>query len=91
MRGVRRLNRNWQRCRDEKRKCEQKRSEHAAHENLQGGRCRLWNHASKMTFKTGVFVAVVLALAFIVYRSCAGRSLNVDPDAREEIEKAKRR
>jgi hypothetical protein len=44
-----------------------------------------------MTFKTGVFVAVVLALAFIVYRSCAGRSLNVDPDAREEIEKAKRR
>ena len=41
-----------------------------------------------MTLKTGVIAAVVaLALGFIVYRSCAGRGLNVDPHARE----AKRR
>jgi len=39
-----------------------------------------------MTFKTGVFVVVVLALAFIVYRSC-GREIKVDPH--QEIEKAK--
>jgi len=44
-----------------------------------------------MTFKTGIVIAVFLALAFLVYRSCAGRSLNVDPHARQEIEKAKRR
>jgi hypothetical protein len=41
-----------------------------------------------MTFKTGVFVVVVLALVFIVYRSC-GREIKVDPHARQEIEKAK--
>ena len=44
-----------------------------------------------MTFKTAIVIAVILALAFVVYRSCAGRDLNVDPHAREEIEKAKQR
>jgi hypothetical protein len=45
-----------------------------------------------MTFKTGIVIAVVLALAFLVYRSCAvRRDLNVDAQARQEIEKAKRR
>ena len=44
-----------------------------------------------MAFKTGITAALVLALVFIVYRSCAGRSLDVDRHAREEIEKAKRR
>jgi len=44
-----------------------------------------------MNFKTGIVITVVLALAFIVYRSCGRRNLNVDPHAREEIEKAKRR
>jgi hypothetical protein len=45
-----------------------------------------------MTFKTGVFVALVLALAFIVYPSCAlRRDLNIDPHSREEIEKAEQR
>jgi hypothetical protein len=44
-----------------------------------------------MTFKTGVFVVMVLALAFVVYRSCVGRELNVSPHSRQEIEKAKQR
>jgi len=44
-----------------------------------------------MTFKTGIVIVVFLALAFLVYRSCAGRNLSVDPHAREEIEKAKSR
>jgi hypothetical protein len=44
-----------------------------------------------MTFKTGVFIAAVLALAFLVYRSCADRNLKVDLHASEEIEKAKLR
>ena len=37
-----------------------------------------------------IVIAVVLALAFVVYRSCAGRRINVE-HAREKIEKAKRR
>jgi hypothetical protein len=40
---------------------------------------------------TLISLAIVLA-AILVYRSCAShRSLDVDPHAREEIEKAKRR
>jgi hypothetical protein len=44
-----------------------------------------------MTFKTGIVIAVVLALAFIAYRSCARRTLTIDLHARQEIEKPKRR
>jgi hypothetical protein len=44
-----------------------------------------------MTFKAGIVITAVLVLAFMVYRSCGRRNLNVDPHAREEIEKAKRR
>jgi hypothetical protein len=35
-------------------------------------------------------VAVVLLAGFLLYRSRSGSDLNVDPHAREEIEKAKR-
>jgi hypothetical protein len=36
-------------------------------------------------------VAAVLVIGFLVYRSWSGRNLDVDPHARDEIEKAKRR
>ena len=36
-------------------------------------------------------VAVVLVIGFVLYRSWSGRNLEVDPHAREQIEKAKRR
>ena len=36
-------------------------------------------------------VAAVLVIGFVLYRSRSGRNLNVDPHARDEIEKAKRR
>jgi hypothetical protein len=38
-----------------------------------------------------LIVAAVLVIGFVLYRSRSGRNLNVDPHAREEIEKAKRR
>jgi hypothetical protein len=38
-----------------------------------------------------LIVAAVLVIAFVLYRSRPGRNLDVDPHAREEIEKAKRR
>jgi hypothetical protein len=38
-----------------------------------------------------LIVAAVLVIGFLLYRSRSGRSLDVDPHAREEIEKAKRR
>jgi hypothetical protein len=38
-----------------------------------------------------LIVAAVLIIGIVVYRSRSGRSLKVDPHAREEIEKAKRR
>jgi hypothetical protein len=44
-----------------------------------------------MTVKAGIIITVVLVLAFIVYRCCGRRNRNVDPHARREIEKAKRR
>ena len=36
-------------------------------------------------------VAAVLVIGFLLYHSWSGRNLDVDPHAREEIEKAKRR
>jgi hypothetical protein len=36
-------------------------------------------------------VAVVLVIGFLLYRFRSGRNLDVDPHARQEIEKAKRR
>jgi hypothetical protein len=36
-------------------------------------------------------VAVALVIALVVYRDWSGSNLNVDPHAREVIEKAKRR
>jgi hypothetical protein len=36
-------------------------------------------------------VAAVLVIAFLLYCSRLAKDLNVDPHAREEIEKAKRR
>jgi hypothetical protein len=39
-----------------------------------------------MTFKTGVFIVVVLSVAFLVYRSCAGRNLNIDPLALNSLD-----
>jgi hypothetical protein len=38
-----------------------------------------------------LIVAVVLVIGFLLYRSRSARSLDVDPHAREVIEKAKRR
>jgi hypothetical protein len=38
-----------------------------------------------------LIVAVVLVIGFLFYRSRSGRNLDVDPHARQEIEKAKRR
>jgi hypothetical protein len=38
-----------------------------------------------------LILAAVLVIGFLVYRSRPGRHLNVDPHAREEIEKARRR
>jgi hypothetical protein len=38
-----------------------------------------------------IVAAAVLVIGFAVYRSRSGRNLNVTPDARQEIEKAKRR
>jgi hypothetical protein len=38
-----------------------------------------------------VDVSVVLLVGFLLYRSRSRSNLNVDPHAREEIEKAKRR
>jgi hypothetical protein len=38
-----------------------------------------------------VIVAAVLVIAFLLYDSRSGRSVDVDPHAREVIEKAKRR
>jgi len=40
---------------------------------------------------TLIALVVFLAAALLIYRSCAGRHLDVDPGARREIEKAKRR
>ena len=40
----------------------------------------------------GLAVAIVLWIAFVLYRShLSGNRLNVEPNAAEEIEKAKRR
>ena len=45
-----------------------------------------------MTFKTGIVIVVFLALTFLLYRSSAlHRSLNINPQAHQEIEKAKQR
>jgi hypothetical protein len=46
-----------------------------------------------MNSKTALIgVVIVLAAVIVLYRSCApGGDLNVDPHAREEIEKAKGR
>jgi hypothetical protein len=38
-----------------------------------------------------LIVATLLVIGLALYRSRSGRSLDVDPHAREEIEKAKRR
>jgi Tfp pilus assembly protein PilO len=38
-----------------------------------------------------IVVAAVLVIGFLLYRSRSARNLDVDPHAREEIEKAKRR
>jgi hypothetical protein len=38
-----------------------------------------------------LIVAAILVIAFVFYRSRLGRNLDVDPHARHEIEKAKRR
>jgi hypothetical protein len=38
-----------------------------------------------------LIVAAVLVIGFLVYRSRSASHLDVDPHAREEIEKAKRR
>jgi hypothetical protein len=38
-----------------------------------------------------IVVAAVLVISLALYRSWSGRNLDVDPHAREEIEKAKRR
>jgi hypothetical protein len=38
-----------------------------------------------------ITVAVVLVIALLVYRSRRATNLDVDPHAREEIEKARRR
>jgi hypothetical protein len=38
-----------------------------------------------------LIVAAILVISFALYRSGSGRNLNVDPHAREDIEKAKRR
>jgi hypothetical protein len=41
---------------------------------------------------TGLAVAAVLLLSFLLYRSCTSDNrLNVDPHASKEIEKAKQR
>jgi len=47
----------------------------------------------QQTVKTALIsVVIALAAAIVLYRSCApGRNLDVDPHARQEIEKAKRR
>jgi hypothetical protein len=38
-----------------------------------------------------LIVAVVLLMGVLLYRHRSGRNLDIDPHAREEIEKAKRR
>jgi hypothetical protein len=38
-----------------------------------------------------LIVAAILVIGLVLYRSRSGRNLDVDPHAREEIEKAKRR
>jgi hypothetical protein len=38
-----------------------------------------------------LIVAAVLVIGFLLYRSRSGSNLDVEPHAREEIEKAKRR
>jgi hypothetical protein len=38
-----------------------------------------------------LIVAAILVVAFVIYRSQLGKNLDVDPHARHEIEKARRR
>jgi hypothetical protein len=38
-----------------------------------------------------LIVAAIVLIGFLLYRSRSGRNIDVDPHAREEIEKAKRR
>ncbi len=38
-----------------------------------------------------IIIAAALVIAFSFYRYRPGRNLNIDPHAREEIEKARRR
>jgi hypothetical protein len=38
-----------------------------------------------------VILAAIIAIGFLLYRSRSGAQLDVTPDARREIEKAKRR